>query len=70
MERTPVTSSNLVSVGYDEVPETLEVEFRGGIVYQYFGVPKMLHESLMAAASVGQFFNANIRNMFPYEQVG
>lgn len=70
MERTPVSSSNLASVGYDEGPQTLEVQFNRGTVYQYFGVPKVLYELLMVASSVGQFFNANIRDVFPCEQVG
>jgi hypothetical protein len=70
MERAPVSSSNLVSVGYDEVSQTLEVEFMRGTIYRYFGVPKVLHESLIAASSVGKFFNANIRDVFPCEQVG
>jgi hypothetical protein len=70
MERIQVSSSNLASVGYDDASQTLEVEFKRGTVYQYHGVPEVLHQSLMAAPSAGTFFNANIRNVFPCEQVG
>jgi hypothetical protein len=70
MERVAVSSSNLVSVGYEEGAQTLEVEFKQGRVYQYYGVPQPLHEALMTAPSVGTFFNANIRNAFPCDQVG
>jgi hypothetical protein len=70
MERVPVSSSNLISVGYDEASQTLEVEFMRGTIYHYLGVPKMLYESLIAASSVGKFFNANIRDVFPFEQIG
>lgn len=30
MNRTPVSSSNLKSVGYDQSSNTLEIEFHGG----------------------------------------
>ncbi len=70
MERVPVSSSNLASVGYEDETQTLEVEFLKTGIYQYFGVPAPLHEALMGASSVGSFFNANIRNNFPNQKVG
>ncbi|WP_208738575.1 KTSC domain-containing protein [Bradyrhizobium vignae] len=36
MMRTPVRSSTLVSVGYDEAQQLLESELRNNPVYQYF----------------------------------
>ena len=42
MEREPVVSSNLVSVGYDPASETLEVEFIKTGVYQYLNVPQFM----------------------------
>jgi hypothetical protein len=48
MERVPVSSSNLISVGYEPSSEILEVEFKGG-VYQYYNVPQFMHEELMQA---------------------
>jgi hypothetical protein len=39
MDRTPVSSSNLSSVGYDPDEQILEIEFNGGRVYQYYDVP-------------------------------
>lgn len=64
MERVPVISSNLESVGYNPDSETLEVEFKNGSVYEYYNVPSFMHERLMAASSVGTFFNAEIRNVY------
>lgn len=61
MRRAAVISSNLVSVGYDGSLSTLEIEFHGGRVYQYFGVPKELYEGLMAASSHGRYFDAHIK---------
>lgn len=69
MERELVSSSNLVSVGYDADSETLEVEFKGGSVYQYFNVPVFMHERMMVADSIGIFFNAEVRNAFPCEKL-
>ena len=66
MERTPVTSSSLCSVGYDPESSTLDIEFNSGKVYRYSGVPTEEHQSLMSASSHGTYFNANIRDRYPY----
>ena len=67
MERIPVSSSNLASVGYQD--GILEVAFKSGSVYQYTGVPESVYEALMSAPSHGKFFAAFIRNIYPYRQV-
>ena len=64
MYRHPISSSPIVSIGYDEVSETLEVEFKSGLVYQYLNVPARIHARLMDAPSIGGFFNANVRDVF------
>ena len=61
MQRIPVTSSNVESVGYDAATSTLEVEFRNGGVYQYFDVPASKHAGLLAASSVGGYLDAYIK---------
>jgi hypothetical protein len=61
MERQPVTSRMLASMGYDEASATLEVEFMEGGVYQYFGVPSQVHAGLMAADSHGAYFDAHVK---------
>ncbi|MEK7651401.1 MAG: KTSC domain-containing protein [Patescibacteria group bacterium] len=60
MQRTPVSSTNISSIGYDPQSATLEVEFTSGDVYQYFNVPERLYDGLLKAASPGQFLNINI----------
>ena len=47
MNRTPVSSSNLASVGYDPENRILEIEFHGGSIYQYFSVPESKYEGLI-----------------------
>ena len=61
MERQPVQSSNLASVGYDTTNAILEVGFLNGGVYQYSGVPEGVYEGLMNAGSKGSFFDQNVK---------
>jgi hypothetical protein len=68
MERTPVTSSNVVSIGYDSQAETLEVEFKSG-VYQYYNVPQSIYDQMMVADSIGKFLNVYIKPVYPYSKV-
>ena len=70
MNKSSVASSNVSSIGYDAVTQTLEVEFLSGRVYQYYGVPDHLHEQIMQASSKGQFLNYYIKNSYPYSRVG
>jgi hypothetical protein len=69
MERTPVSSSNIRSIGYDPDSSTLEIEFNDGTVYQYAGVPQDEFEGLMGAGSHGTYFNANIKKRYSYTKV-
>ena len=64
MQRIPVTSSNLVSVGYEAGTETLEVEFREARVYQYAQVPEDAYRALMDAPSKGSHFHHHIRDNY------
>jgi len=59
-------SSNVVRFRYDEETLTLEVEFKGGNIYQYFDVPSGTIEEFQMAQSKGQYFVQNIRNAFRY----
>jgi hypothetical protein len=69
MNRVPVSSSNLSSVGYNESKQILEIEFNAGRVYQYFNVPNRIHQELMNAASHGKYFHRNIEDNYRYDQV-
>jgi hypothetical protein len=68
MNRTPVTSSNVVSIGYDAESQVLEVEYKGAAVYQYAGVSDGEYQSLASAASKGQHM-AQIKNKFSCTKV-
>lgn len=62
MNHTPVSSSNLASVGYDASTRTLQVAFRNGSLYEYSNVPQPIYDGLMRASSHGRYFDAHIKN--------
>lgn len=69
MERNPVSSSSIVSIGYDESAATLEIEFSNGAVYQYFDVPPAVYRELMAASSLGQYLAQQIKGSYRYARI-
>ena len=69
IERIPVRSSNLRSVGYDGWSRLLEIEFHGGRVYRYSGVPGSIYTGLMRAPSLGHFFAETIRDHYPCQRL-
>ena len=56
MNRTPVKSSAVVSVGYEN--GILEVEYPGGRIYQMEGVSQDQYDALLAADSIGRAVNS------------
>lgn len=71
MDRQPVNSSNISSIGYDESSQTLEIEFLNGGIYQYYNVPQSVYEGLMSASSHGIYFDQNIKKAgYGYSKVG
>lgn len=61
MDLTPVTSSSIDAVGYDEDSRTLHVRFQSGHTYSYSNVDPEEHRALVAAKSVGAHFTKHIR---------
>ncbi|HYH11471.1 MAG TPA: KTSC domain-containing protein [Thermomicrobiales bacterium] len=70
MNRQPVESSTLHSVGYDPVESILELEFHDGRLYQYSAVPEEIYRELMAADSKGRYFLTYIQDQYPYARTG
>tara|TARA_Y100001960_G_C14115174_1_gene559461 strand:- start:212 stop:424 length:213 start_codon:yes stop_codon:yes gene_type:complete len=69
MERNPVTSSMIASIGFQDC--TLEVEFSDRSIYQYDNVPEYIYTNMMNAESKGTFFWDNIRrnNNYNYKKI-
>ncbi len=70
MNRQPVSSSHLRSVGYDMSRQILEVEFNDGGVYHYFGVPERVFRGLMGAGSKGGYLADHVKDVYRYHRVG
>ena len=66
---TPVQSSNIISVGYDETASSLYVNYPSG-TYKYDGIEKSVYESLLTSPSKGGFMNKNIKGQYSYSRVG
>lgn len=64
MERQYVDSSMITSIGYDFSTCTLEIEFEGGVVWDYPGVPEYLWYEFENADSKGKFFHQNINKQY------
>ena len=69
MNVTPVVSTTLAIVAYDHAGVVLELEFRSGAVYRYFGVPAEVHDGLLRASSKGSYFNREIRERFRHVRI-
>lgn len=69
MDRTPVSSSNLSSVGYDPRNQILEVAFRTGGLYRYLDVPLHEHQALMSAGSHGSYLAHFIKPRYRCQKV-
>lgn len=69
MNRIPVNSSNINSIGYDILSAILEVEFKDGSIYRYYDVPDYIYKELMNAKSYGQFLSENIKYNFRYQKI-
>jgi hypothetical protein len=65
MQRQPVQSSVLESVGYDPSAKILELEFREGGVWNYFDFSKISYKRFITAESLGKFFVKRIKGRYP-----
>ena len=68
MPRVTLQSTVLQAVDYHSQLVLLDLEFRSGVVYRYFGVPAQTYAQFMLARSKGAYFNSHIRNRFAYAQ--
>ena len=62
---SPVDSSQVKAIGYDEETKTLAVTFtRGtGAIYHYPDVAKETYDAFMACDSAGTFFGKHIKSL-------
>lgn len=70
MYREKVKSQTLKSIGFDPVGRVLELEFTGGGIYRYAGVPESVYFALAVADSKGRYFDYFIRDRYAFRKIG
>lgn len=65
---TPVESSNIISIGYDETTSSMYVKYSSG-TYKYENVEKSVYENFLTSSSKGRFMNENIKGQYNYSRV-
>lgn len=76
----PVKSSNVRSLGYDDVNNILFVQFKGYVprrgearpdsVYKYFNVPVLVYLKFLGAKSKGKFVHWHLGGRYRYLRMG
>ena len=69
MTRQPTNSSLVTSAGYESATNTLELELTDGTLHRYRGVSASVYAELLAATSIGAYFNHAIRDTYPHEKL-
>jgi hypothetical protein len=69
MERTRLESRAVLSAGYDEGTQVLEIEFSSGRIYQFDAVPRSVFEWLLRTPSKGGFVTRVISPQYAYRDV-
>ncbi len=64
-----VDSTAIQAIDYDQAHDKLFVRFVSGERYVYVGVPGDVCRSFLDAESKGRFFQAEIRDQYPYNRL-
>ena len=62
-------STVIDDIRYEHEREKLYIRFVDGDEYVYVGVPGEVHRSFITAESKGRFFQAQIRDQYPYNKL-
>ena len=68
IERVPVKSSSIKSIGYNLQSSSLELEFVNDSIYIYRNVPEHVYKEFLAAESKGRYFQAKISGKYPFDR--
>ena len=64
-----VDSTAISAIDYDTERAKLLVRFVSGEQYVYVGVPGEVHRSFVESDSKGRFFQAEIRDQYPFNRL-
>lgn len=62
-------SSNIDKARYSRADGFLDIRFKQGGVYRYFGVPNQVYDGFVRAPSHGKYHARNIRNQYTYQRL-
>jgi hypothetical protein len=68
-QRVLVESACIASIAFSTEENVLQLEFRNGLAYEYFGVPPSLYSDLLSAQSKGAFVTRFIRGRFAFRRL-
>jgi len=64
-----IVSSNLIKTTYDSEKNSLVVEFKNGMNYEYDEVPHNIYAQFRLSESQGKFFNSKISKTYKYKKL-
>ena len=64
-----IVSSNLIKTTYDSEKNSLVVEFKNGMNYEYEEVPHNIYAQFRLSESQGKFFNSKISKTYKYKKL-
>lgn len=67
MEMKQVNSTSIAQIGYKR--RTMNVVFQGGKAYEFKKVPRRVFDEFRKSASLGAFFNNEIKGNYPQTAV-
>ena len=70
MQRRPLHTDRLRSAGYDARAQRLEIEFSGGEVRAYKGVPDEVARRFFASPNPAAYWEDRIAEEYPHERAG
>lgn len=69
IKRKPVKSHTILTMGYDKLTKTLEVEFRNKAVYDYYDVPTFIYERALTKNSINTYLNKTVYNHYKQKRL-
>lgn len=61
MDMIKVESTQLDQVGFDSETEVMSVIFKGGSLYEYYGLSQKFFDEFLKSDSKGSFFYKNVK---------
>lgn len=60
----PLESTNVVAAGFDADNGILLVEFKGGRLYRWDGIPEAVYKGIMEDSSPGKYYYQKIERVY------